>query len=91
MDFEEKVVRFVGITDCSDAIARKYLEACAGDLDMAIGMHLESQGGSGTQQESRPTGSSTAHVSEELLSPMSYEKVYVTFMQCLMLSTLMLV
>lgn len=80
MDLEGKVVQFVSITDSSDAVARKYLEACAGDLDMAIGMHLESQvtadsgaSGGGVQQESRPA----APVTEELLSPKTYEKVYV--------------
>lgn len=79
MDFEEKVLQFVSVTDSSDATARKYLEACAGDVDMAIGMHMENQvtvdsAGSDSPQTVAP---SVAHASEDLLSPNTYEKVYV--------------
>ena len=79
---DDKVAQFVSVTDSSESVARKYLEACAGDIDMAIGMHLESQvtvnstpGDSDTSQK----GGSVAQDSEDYLDPMSYEKVYVTF------------
>lgn len=80
MDFEEKVMQFVSVTDSSDAIARKYLEACAGDVDMAIGVHMENKvtvDSAGRHSGSSQTAASVAHTSEDILSPNAYEKVYV--------------
>ena len=73
MDIDEKIAQFVSVTDSSDVVARKYLEACAGDVDMAIGMHLENQ-----DRATTPQAASVAHSSEDLLSPKTYEEVYVT-------------
>lgn len=84
----EKTLQFVSVTGCSEDIARKYLEACAGDIDMAIGMHLENQvavdGASGSTQDPVPAAhdNSVTKSSEELLSPTSYEKVYEYMYLC---------
>lgn len=77
----EKTLQFVSVTGCSEDIARKYLEACAGDIDMAIGMHLENQvavDSASDAQDPVPVAhdNSVTKSSEEFLSPTSYEKVY---------------
>lgn len=69
MDIDEKIAQFVSVTDSSGAVARKYLEACAGDVDMAIGMHLENQ--DAPQAAAAPV----THSHEDLLSPKTYEEV----------------
>lgn len=66
MDLREKIEQFRSITNSSEDVARKYLEACAGDINMAVGMHLESQGLVGTTP-AQPTPPAT--------SPESYERM----------------
>lgn len=76
MDFRDKVAQFVSITDSSEDIARKYLEACGGDLDMAIGMHLENQPSVATASTGDPAAAAPQHQnSTDLPSPKTYEKM----------------
>lgn len=42
---DDKVQQFVALTGSTSNQAISMLEACAGDLDMAINMHLECVGG----------------------------------------------
>ena len=44
---DAKVKQFVAVTGSTPQVARNMLEACAGNLDMAINMHLECGGGGG--------------------------------------------
>ena len=44
---DAKVQQFVAVTGSTPQVARNMLEACAGNLDMAINMHLECGGGGG--------------------------------------------
>lgn len=67
----EKVVQFLSVTGCSEEVAKRYLDACAGDLDMAIGMHLENEVGP------PPAGASATTSQTDPLSPTSYKEVYV--------------
>lgn len=78
MDLREKLAQFTSVTNSTEEIARKFLEACNGDIDMAIGMHLESEGlvdqDSHGSNDPRPS-ISVAQTSEQLLSPKTYEKM----------------
>lgn len=65
----EKIEQFTSVTNTSEDIARKYLEACAGDVGMAIGMHLENQA------LADPNDSTPAEPAPQLLSPKSYERM----------------
>ena len=40
-----KLEQFVSVTGASREVARSLLEACGGNLDLAINMHLEGGGG----------------------------------------------
>ena len=42
---DAKVEQFVMVTGAPLEVARSLLEACSGNLDLAINMHLESGGG----------------------------------------------
>ena len=79
MDLREKIIQFVSVTDSSDDVARKYLEACAGDIDMAIGMHLENRAPENVATPQGPNGppASSSSANDQLLSPETYEKMYV--------------
>lgn len=44
---DAKVQQFIAVTGSTHQVAVNMLEACAGDLDMAINMHLECGGGGG--------------------------------------------
>lgn len=70
-ELEEKVGQFVSVTDCSEGVARRYLAACAGDLDMAIGMHLENEVG----PPPAAAHATTSHLQDDLLSPASYKEM----------------
>lgn len=72
MEEAEKVRQFASVTGSSEDIAKKYLEACAGDIDMAIGMHLENGAGS-----SNAVVPGSTKKPEALVTPMNYEKVLV--------------
>jgi len=74
----EKTLQFVSVTGCSEDVARSYLDACAGNLDMAIGMHMENNMG-----QSPVTGASAARPDTAgtdnggtgpVLSPKSYKE-----------------
>ena len=39
--------QFVAVTGSTSEVATNLIEACSGDLDMAINMHLECVGGAG--------------------------------------------
>lgn len=69
MDLGEKILQFTSITGASEDTARKYLEACAGDLNMAVGMHLENP----SAVETSDSGSTEPP--PQLLSPESYQRV----------------
>lgn len=78
MDLREKIIQFVSVTDSSDDVARKYLEACAGDIDMAIGMHLENRAPENVATPQGPNGppASSSSANDQLLSPETYEKIH---------------
>ncbi len=69
----EKIQQFVSVTGSSEDIAKKYLEACAGDLDMAIGMHLENEASSSAMDPS----SGSVMNPEDVVLPKNYEKMLV--------------
>lgn len=70
---DANVSRFVAITGASSEAAMRLLEACGGNLDLAINMHLES-GGSPAPSAAGPSGNST-RASDDILSPKSYEEL----------------
>ena len=75
-ELEDKVGQFVSVTNCSEEVARRYLAACAGDLDMAVGMHLESKVSSPpATAEALTSGASTSQYKDEPLSPTSYKRM----------------
>lgn len=63
-----KVSQFVAITGASSDVARRLLEACGGNLDLAVNMHLESGGSAGSSNE--------METANNVLSPKSYEEMY---------------
>ena len=73
----EKMLQFVSVTGCSEDVARSYLDACAGNLDMAVGMHMENRGQSPVTENSaaRPDAAGTDNGgTEPVLSPKSYKE-----------------
>lgn len=68
---EKAIQQFMSVTGSSEDIARKYLEACAGDIDMAIGMHLESEASSSNSVD-------LTNYSDEVTSK-NYEKMLVFY------------
>ena len=72
---DEKVQQFISITGSSVDAARSLLEACGGNVDLAINMHLESGGGgrrSPSGQGLGPSSDATGGASEK-----SYEEMWV--------------
>ena len=67
-----KVGQFISVADCSEKLARKYLDACAGDLDMAIVMLLENE----VSPPQAGAHGTTSQLQDDL-SPTSYKEVYV--------------
>ena len=65
---DTNVSQFVAITGATSDIAKRLLEACGGNLDLAINMHLESGGSAGPS-----SGMETAN---NVLSSKSYEELY---------------
>ena len=60
---DEKLEQFVSITGCSVAVGRSLLEACGGNLDLAVDMHLEggaSAGGASASPATDPPGPSAS-------------------------------
>ena len=49
---DSKISEFVAVTGASLEDARGLLEACHGDLDMAVNMHMETKGGGGVSEKS---------------------------------------
>ena len=71
---DTKIGQFVSITGASAEVARNMLEACGGNLDLAINMQLESGGGSGAAMGG--AGPSTCATStEDPNKGMSYEEM----------------
>ena len=66
---KKEIEQFMSVTGSSKDIARKYLEACAGDVDMAIGMHLESEASSSNSVDPSYT---------DVVTPKNYEKTLVS-------------
>ena len=67
-----KVSQFVAITGATRDVAKRLLEACGGNLDLAINMHLESAGNAGSSEGS----SNEMDTANNVLSPKSYEEMY---------------
>ena len=55
---DEDIHHFMAVTGCSSEEARTMMEACAGNLDMAVNMHLECAG-------NRPEGATQLHKTGE--------------------------
>ena len=76
---EANISQFVAVTGASVDVARGLLEACSGNLDLAINMHLESRGGASSTPavvgaSGGPSGG--ARAVDDILSPKSYEELY---------------
>ena len=44
ISMDDKIQQFVSITGSDIEVARSLLEACSGDVNMAVSMHLDSKG-----------------------------------------------
>lgn len=71
---DSNVSQFVAITGATSDVAKRLLEACGGNLDLAINMHLESGGSAGSSNEMETANS--------VLSPKSYEEMYPDMCVC---------
>ena len=69
---DQKIHQFMSVTGSSEDIARTYLEACAGDITMAIGMHLENGAASSVAVDP-----GSVQNPEDLVVPKNYEKMLV--------------
>ncbi len=76
---DDKVSQFVAITGASSDVAKRLLEACGGNLDLAVNMHLESGGSADS--------SSGMETADSVLSPKSYEEMYGDTCMCVRLHT----
>lgn len=87
---DHKIQQFIAVTGTSSQVARNMLEACDGNLDMAINMHLECGGGetsasvggasastttSGVEQGVSTAGLSS-HDSSNMQDNRSYEEMW---------------
>ena len=63
---DSKIAQFIAVTGGSEEDARGLLEACAGDLDMAVNMHLESKGGGVSGPYQRRSDDTTEKSYEDL-------------------------
>ena len=69
---DAKVAQFVSVTGALAEVAHRLLEACGGNLDLAINMHLEGSGAAGAtpvgkyDSESGPSTSSVGKSYEDL-------------------------
>jgi len=68
MDLAKKIRQFRCVTNSSEEVARNFLEACNGDVDMAICMHLESGGATSA-------GGQVPTQAQNSLSPKAYEQM----------------
>ena len=68
MDMDARVSQFVAVTGATIDVAKRLLEACGGNLDLAINMHLESAGSADPSNE--------VERANDGLSPKSYEEMY---------------
>ena len=86
---DHKIQQFIAVTGSTSQVARNMLEACDGNLDMAINMHLECGGGetsasvggatartSGVEQGVSTAGLSS-HDSSSMQDNRSYEEMWV--------------
>ena len=74
---DSRVEQFVAITGATHDVARSLLEACGGNLELAVNMHMEG-GGSGISPGAgvgpgRSSGEPSTASTDEILSPTSYE------------------
>ena len=76
---DTNISQFVAITGATSDVAKRLLEACGGNLDLAINMHLESGGSAGPS-----SGMETAN---NVLSPKSYEELYGDVCVCMHVCT----
>ncbi len=81
---DSKVEQFKAITGAPSKLAKSLLEACGGNLELAVNMHMEGGGSSvppvATQGHS--SGSAIEHepTSNEILSPTSYKAMLVNLL-----------
>ena len=75
---DEDIRHFVAVTGSSVDEARTMLEACAGNLDMAVNMHLE-YGGSRHEgaAKRRKTGEGSSRDTSSSGNPRTYEEMWV--------------
>lgn len=66
---DAKIQQFLAVTGSSEQVARSLLEACGGNLDLAVSMHLE--GGEGQGPGQGPSAVATRGASSEK----SYEEM----------------
>ena len=74
---KEKIAQFVSVTGCSEEMAKRYLDACSGNVDMAVWMHIENNA------FPPPTGAVAAETKsvadnehpKPVLSPKSYKEM----------------
>ena len=65
-----KLEQFVAVTGASVATARSLLEACGGNLDLAVNMHMEEGGGGAAGTSTASIGPQSREKSEK-----SYEEL----------------
>ena len=74
---DSKVEQFVAITGSTHDVARSLLEACGGNLELAVNMHIEGGGSAGSPGAGvgpgRSSGEPPTANTDEILSPTSYE------------------
>lgn len=70
---DASVSQFIAVTGASIEVAVRLVEACGGNLDLAISMHLES-GRSPAPPATGPSCTSTGVVND-VLNPKSYEEL----------------
>lgn len=74
---DANVSQFMAVTGASSDVAVRLLEACSGNLDLAINMHLESgESPVPTSAGASTSTSSGTETTNDVLSPKSYEELY---------------
>ena len=75
---KEKIAQFVSITGSSEEMAKRYLDACSGNVDMAVGMHMENNAfppQTGAVAVETKSGDDNGRP-KPVLSPKSYKEVH---------------
>lgn len=67
------VEQFIAITGVPYDVARGLLEACGGNLELAVNMHMEGGSTVPSSNGQGPSGCSAIEPGNDLLSPTSYK------------------